>query len=178
MIRLHTDGYVLQTMTRDLVSEAWRRWAGDAALMRSINSARMEVSLPELRTYAAGFDNRTRLLVGVFDRADMTHRGVYEIDIQPFHRTATLQVLIGSGPVPRIRTEADKALLDLLFSRGIEKVVIRIPAYEQRQAKLLERIGYVREGYLREERRRPERRERVDYVQYGLLKANWADQAG
>ncbi len=68
-------------------------------------------------------------------------------------------------------SEAVRTVLDNLFSQGLHRVSAECDARNERSARLLERVGFQREGY------RPEytwlKGEWTDDILFGLLASQW-----
>ena len=178
--RIDTDRFYLRLLTPEDASERWSAWLGDIEVMEPLNTRLRKPTIAQLRKHIAGYDQKTRLLIGIFDRANDLHVGLYGIDLDLRHGLATFNVMIGDkaywGRGTVLETRA--ALLDRLFLRmEIEKAVgmpmaRNFPAIFNYRAQ-----GWKLEGVLKEHRVSSHRKGRVDQLQFGLTKADWVGRS-
>jgi RimJ/RimL family protein N-acetyltransferase len=144
--------------------------------MHPLKTAARPVSMQELRTDIARYDQVKRLLVGIFDRSKDLHIGFYRIDVDRRHRLATFNVLIGDKAYwgGRVVLETRAALLDYVFRRmNIEKAVGMPPARNFPSIFNYRAQGWRLEGILKAHRRSSLSGERYDQLQFGLTKEEW-----
>jgi RimJ/RimL family protein N-acetyltransferase len=95
-------------------------------------------------------------------------RGVFELGIELYEREQQ-----GRG----LGTEALRLLITHLFEReGAERLEVRTSLENAAMSRVLEKLGFVREGVLRAFM--PGDRGRTDYGMFALLRADWRAQAG
>lgn len=175
-IRLETRRFVLRTLVPADASARWLGWAADAQVMGPLNVAVRQMALAELRRYIAGFDQATHCLIGVFDKKSGLHIGFYLIDIDPQHRLANFNVVIGDRAFwgEKVVNETRAALLDHVFlRRGVDKAVGRplarnFPAVFNYRAQ-----GWRLEGILKAHRAAFDGSGRIDQFEFALLKDEW-----
>jgi RimJ/RimL family protein N-acetyltransferase len=144
--------------------------------MSPLNALPWDTTLEGLQDYIGTYDNRKRYLFGIFDLATEAHVGIYEIETNARHRTATFTVLIGdkSHWGRDIVLETRACLLSFFFEqRGIEKaigkpLVRNFPMIYNYVAQ-----GWQLEGVLRGQCRSAFGSQRIDQYQFGLLRTEW-----
>jgi RimJ/RimL family protein N-acetyltransferase len=175
-IQLRTRRFELRTLKPSDACENWLAWAKDPEVMNPLHLPPRQMTLHELASYIASFDNVNRCLIGLFDRAGKELIGFFMVEVDHGHRLASFNVLIGDkawwgkGAV----NEARAALLDYFFEqRGIEKacgnpLARNFPAIFNYKAQ-----GWRHEATLREHRLSPVDGKRTDQYQFGLLRREW-----
>ncbi|MFO1235919.1 MAG: GNAT family protein [Alphaproteobacteria bacterium] len=174
-IRIETERWLLRTLVPADASERWCGWVADPEVMGPVNTPPRTMSRAELAAYIARFDQETRLLIGIFDRANGLHVGFYQIDVSPTHRTAAFNVIVGDKSYwgRKVVLETRAALLDHLFRGGVEKatgapLARNFPAVFNYKAQ-----GWRLEGILKGQCRPMYNGPRLDQYQFGLLKDEW-----
>lgn len=175
LLKLETERWLLRTLVPADASERWCGWVADPEVMGPVNTAPRTMTRAELAAYIARFDQETRLLIGIFERASGLHIGFYQVDLNPRHRTASLNVIIGDKSFwgRKVVLETRAALLDHLFRNGTEKALgaplaRNFPAVFNYKAQ-----GWRLEGILKGQCRPMYGGPRLDQYQYGLLKDDW-----
>jgi RimJ/RimL family protein N-acetyltransferase len=157
-------------------------WFADPARVGPLNLPPRQLSLPELRRFFDSFDNRSRFLVALIDKAPGKTTdsgpdritGFYHAEFHGPHRTSRISFLNGPNDATarRAMTVLGLPLLKLQFTRyGIEKIVAQVLTSNETLCRHLDRIGFQREGYLRAQVRAPDGTRR-DQVLFGLLPAD------
>jgi hypothetical protein len=149
-----SSDYVLRIMTPALISDAWPRWLADAMIMRQINAKPYAVSKAQLAAYLTTMQARKIGVVGMFRRRDVTHAGVYEVQIDQTHRLANLSVLIDfkGHDIARVFGDTETELLqNLARLYAVDKAAMVVPASYKRFLPVPTTFGWSEEGRLRQE---------------------------
>jgi RimJ/RimL family protein N-acetyltransferase len=80
-VRVDCGRYLLRTLTPDDASERWIGWIEDPKSMRLVNSARQTMTKADIITYIRQFDQRSHLLLGIFEKLGGAQIGFFRIDI-------------------------------------------------------------------------------------------------
>lgn len=174
--RIDTNRFYLRLLTPDDASERWIAWLGDIEVMEPLNTRLRRPTIEQLRKHIAGYDQRDRLLIGIFDKANDLHIGIYQLDLDRRHGLATFSVLIGDKAYWGQRTvlETRAALLDRLFRRMEIEKALGLPMARNFPAVFNYRAqGWVLEGIFKDHRISAQRKGRLDQLQFGLTKAAW-----
>jgi len=123
-VDLQTDRFRLRSLKPADASDRWRSWTRDAEVMRPLNAPIRDLSRNDLANYIAAYDNNSRYLIGIFERASGLQVGFFVIEVDRAHRSAVFNVVIGDKAWwgKGVVNEARAALLEVFFEhRGIEK---------------------------------------------------------
>jgi RimJ/RimL family protein N-acetyltransferase len=176
-VLLKTQRFALRSLKPSDGSERWMSWLKDPEVMGPLNAPVRASTSQELRAHIAAADNAQRYLIGIFDAASQTQIGFFMIEVDPFQRRATFNVVIGekSWWGKGVVNEARAALLDEFFQhRDIDKAVgmplaRNFPAVFNYKAQ-----GWRHEGTLRGHCVSVVGGARLDQYQFGLSKDEWA----
>ena len=175
-IAFETERFTVRSLRSSDASERYLGWIADSAIMEPLNMPARKLSSGDLKKHISGFDNRTRFLLGMFDKSSGLHFGIYLVDILALHRLARLQYLIGDREYRKIGAfrETARTLVTHLFERrGIEKITAQVNAGNVASAKGLQTIGFRLEGEMKGEIRSFKDGSRIDQLFFGVLKSEW-----
>jgi len=115
-IRIDCGGFLIRTLTADDASDRWAGWMNDPKTLRLVNAAPQHMTKSDIVTYIGQFDQRSHLLLGIFDKKDGAHIGFFRVDIDYALRRC-LVFLIGE---PKYRhwfltTDIKVPFYDLIF---------------------------------------------------------------
>jgi len=175
-IDIETARFRLRTLRAADASTRWQGWGKDPEIMGALNAPTQDLDVSYLAKYAASFDCEHRHLVGIFERATVSHIGFFIIEIERMHRCATFNVVIGdrSWWGKGVVNETRAALLDYFFEqRGIDKAIgtplaRNFPALFNYKAQ-----GWRHEATLLGHRVSVIDDSRLDQYQFGLLRDDW-----
>ncbi len=175
-ISFDTDRFRVRALTQADASERYAAWYADPEVMPVQNAPTRELSVEILKQHISSFDHRSRHLLGIFDKSNDLHVGVYIVDVLQAHRIAKLQIMIGDAAYRGIgvASEAGTALITYLFEKQkIEKVVGQVLASNTRTISVIKKVGFQLEGELKGEVRCYRSGGRLDQYLYGVLKSDW-----
>ena len=160
------------------VDQTYQGWLLDEAVVKYLEVAFTDRSLPALRAYmGAAIADPNRFFYLVVDR-DKAHRiGTASFAVNTRHRTVNWGYMIGERDYwgTGVSLQVQVALFDLAFdSLGVRR--FHGAPYRDHVASRfnLKRLGFKEEGVLRRHYcRGPDGEEVVDLVQYGLLAEEW-----
>ena len=92
---LKTSRFALRSLKPSDGSERWMNWLKDPEVMGPLNAPVRNWTSQELKAHIAAADNAQRYLIGIFDAASQVQIGFFMVDVDPFHRRATFNVVIG-----------------------------------------------------------------------------------
>jgi RimJ/RimL family protein N-acetyltransferase len=152
-------------------SQSIADWFADPARVGPLNLPPRRLTLPELRSFFAGFDNRSRMLAVLIDRRTERITGLVHVEISLLHRHARVAFLNGPNDIAARRALvaiSQPFLADLFRRAGAEKLASYILTDNTAMCGLLDRLGFRREGLLRSQVRTPSGT-RLDQIVFGLL---------
>jgi RimJ/RimL family protein N-acetyltransferase len=116
--------YFLRTVKREDASDRWAGWLSDPWTVHVLNTAPRAFTKSDVTDYIKQFDQRSRLLLGIFEIGTRLHVGFVRVDIDNTG-DALVNAVIGE-PAHRNRgatTDVFIALLDFLFDTvGVKRV--------------------------------------------------------
>ena len=116
--------YFLRTVKREDASDRWASWLSDPWTVHVLNSAPRAFTKNDVTDYIKQFDQRTRLLLGIFEIGTRLHVGFIRIDLDGAG-DALVNAVIGEA-AHRNRgatTDVFVALLKFLFDEvGVTRV--------------------------------------------------------
>jgi len=110
--------YFLRTVKREDASDRWASWLSDPWTVHVLNTAPRAFSKRDVTDYIKQFDQRSRLLLGIFEMGTRLHVGFVRIDLDNTG-DALVNAVIGEA-AHRNRgstTDVFVALLDFLFDK-------------------------------------------------------------
>jgi RimJ/RimL family protein N-acetyltransferase len=141
--------YFLRTIRRQDASDRWAGWLTDSWTVHVLNSPPRKLQKNDIVDYIKQFDQRSRLLLGIFEMGTRAHVGFVRLDIDEAASEALVNAVVGE-PEHRNRgatTDVFVPLLDFLFDKmGIEKVRASILLRNQVTLGYLLKLGWQRDA--------------------------------
>ena len=175
-LELETENYIVRSMTAQDITEDYTAWWNDDELMEGLARPRAPMSRAQhQRRVANQFDNRKRFHLGIYDRNLSLLLGFITIFANPFHRTASTNVIIGNRAywgrniVLEVRGEVirfifEELRMDKISGKPMVRNASSVFNYKAQ--------GFVTEGILRKEWRYEDGR-RMDVAVFGLMREEW-----
>jgi RimJ/RimL family protein N-acetyltransferase len=141
-----SEHFALRTLGLADASPRWAAWLNDPIAARMLNVRPRSLSDQELRDYIVSFDQTTRLLVGIFDRASGQHIGIATAEVVDRGRKIKPSVLIGEpsfrhlGAVSELATAVRE---HFLLTLGFEAAVASVLSHNAPIIAFLEQRGWV-----------------------------------
>lgn len=82
-VRIDCGAYLLRTLTVADASDRWAGWMDDPKNLRLVNSPPRAMTKDDIVAYIRQFDQRSHLLIGIFEKQSGLHIGFFRIDIDP-----------------------------------------------------------------------------------------------
>ena len=137
--------YFIRTIKREDASDRWGAWLADSWTVNVLNLPPRILPKSEIVEYIRTFDQRTRLLVGIFEKGTRLHVGFVRLDIDYEAKEALVNAVIGE-PEHRNRgatSDVFVPLLDFLFDTvGLETVKASILKRNQVTLSYLLKLGW------------------------------------
>ena len=90
--------YLLRTLKRESASDHWATWLSDPWTVHVLNTAPRAFTQKDVADYIRQFDQRTRLLLGIFEMGTRSHVGFVRIDLEA-NGDALVNAIIGEVPI-------------------------------------------------------------------------------
>lgn len=94
-VRIEAGAYFIRTLVDEDASERWAGWPADPEVAQLLNAPARRMTKSEIVDYIRGFDQRSRLLLGIFERESGIHIGFYTISINQAAGRGLVNLLIG-----------------------------------------------------------------------------------
>jgi RimJ/RimL family protein N-acetyltransferase len=96
-VRIDCGRYLIRTIKPDDASDAWAAWMSDPEVMQMLNSGGQAMTRRDIVAYIKQFDQRSHLLLGVFEKESGLHLGILRIDIDTRLKRFLVFLLIGEA---------------------------------------------------------------------------------
>jgi RimJ/RimL family protein N-acetyltransferase len=140
--------YFLRTVKREDASDRWAEWLSDPWTVHVLNTSPVRIGKKEIADYIKQFDQRSRLLLGIFEMGTRLHIGFVRIDLDGAG-VALVNAVIGEA-AHRNRgatTDVFVALLDFLFNTvGVKRARASVLLRNQVTLAYLLKLGWQREA--------------------------------
>jgi RimJ/RimL family protein N-acetyltransferase len=87
--------YFLRTVKREDASQRWAEWLSDPWTVHVLNTPPRQMTKADIAEYIKTFDQRERLLLGIFERGSRLHVGFIRVDINLAASEALVSAVIG-----------------------------------------------------------------------------------
>ena len=175
-VELETENYVLHSLTAQDITEDYVAWWSDDEVMGGLARSRAPMSKAQHQHRVTNqFDNRKSFHIGVYDRNVNLLVGFITIFANPFHRTASTNVVIGNRAYwgRNIVLEARGEVIRFIFEQlRMDKISGKPMARNASSVFNYKAQGFVTEGILRKEWRYEDGR-RMDVAVFGLMREEW-----
>jgi RimJ/RimL family protein N-acetyltransferase len=146
---LRCGRYFLRTIRRQDASDRWAGWLTDSWTVHVLNSSPRKLQKSDIVDYIRQFDQRSQLLLGIFEMGTRAHVGFIRVDIDEVAGEALVSAVVGE-PEHRNRgatVDVFIPLLDFLFDRaGIKKVRASVLLRNQTTLRYLLKLGWQQEA--------------------------------
>ncbi len=140
--------YFLRTIKREDASDRWAGWLSDPWMVHVLNSAPRGFTKSDVADYIKQFDQRSRLLLGIFEMGTRLHVGFVRIDLESAG-DALVNAVIGEA-AHRNRgatTDVFVALLAFLFEKvGVKRVRASVLLRNDVTLAYLLKLGWQKDG--------------------------------
>ncbi len=94
-IRLDCGNYLVRTVTVEDASERWGSWMADPDASHMLNAPPRQMKKSDIASYIETFDQRSRVLLGIFEKESWKHLGIIRCDIDYERSRCLVNLLIG-----------------------------------------------------------------------------------
>jgi RimJ/RimL family protein N-acetyltransferase len=116
-IRIYSENYLIRTLRPDDASDRWAEWMSDQHVIRMMNMPEQDWTKAHVFKYINQFDQRTRMLLGIFAKQTSSHIGILTIELRPVPGEFLVNMLIGEPEYRNrgVATEITVPFRDHLF---------------------------------------------------------------
>jgi RimJ/RimL family protein N-acetyltransferase len=94
-VRIHTEKDLIRTIETADASDRWAGWMSDPEAMHMLNMPARSWKKADVVDYIKTFDQRSSLLLGIFEKQGGTHIGIFTVDINHMLSQFLVNLLIG-----------------------------------------------------------------------------------
>jgi RimJ/RimL family protein N-acetyltransferase len=119
ILRFDCGKYFVRTIKREDASDRWAAWLSDPWATRAMNSPAQSMQKKDIVNYIRQFDQRSRLLLGIFEKDTRTHVGIIRVDADYVTMECLVSLFIGE-PDYRSRglmSEVSISTFDYVFEK-------------------------------------------------------------
>lgn len=147
-ILIETSHFLLRPLTRADVSQAWAQWLSNPDDAYLLNAPPRALTSADLRDYITQFDNRARILLGIFHKPSGHHIGILTAIASDSGNEVMLNVYVGDAnfrsasnfiQVKKIRIAVASYLF---FERGFKQIFASVAAHNKIMVAYLRSAGY------------------------------------
>jgi RimJ/RimL family protein N-acetyltransferase len=137
--------YFLRTIRREDASDRWAGWLSDPHIVHVLNTAPQPLRKSDIADYIRQFDQRSKLLLGIFEKGTRLHVGFVRLDIDYAASDALVNAVIGEAAHRNAgaTTVVFVPLLDYLFDTvGLDRVKASVLRRNSGTLRYLQRLGW------------------------------------
>jgi RimJ/RimL family protein N-acetyltransferase len=136
--------YFLRTAQREDASDRWANWLSDPWTVHVLNTAPRAFTKSDVANYIKQFDQRSRLLLGIFEVGTRLHVGFVRVDLDDADDALVNAVMGEAAHRNRgANTDVFVALLDFLFETvGVKRVRASVLERNQGTLEYLLKLGW------------------------------------
>lgn len=168
--------YYVRTLTSRDASEAWAGWMSDPKTLRALNSPPLTMTKKDVVAYIKNFDQRSHLLVGMFEKGTHTHFGFFRIDIDPVLKRALLFMITGPRKYRHIGIMNGMRVpfYDCMFETvGLRTLLATALASNYAMARFLRQTGWSLDKVVKNETKSHSGNEMLDVCYFSLSRDAW-----
>lgn len=176
LVHLESPRFVIRSLTREDVGDAFIGWLADPEVMIGMNLPRRRLSRTEAVAYVLSVDHRRSFRLGIQLRDGGALIGCFSVDVDPLHGWGETAVVVGerSWWGKDVVREARARLLDFLFDEvGLHRVMGRPHGRHFASIYNYKVLGFRLEGVLRQHLQAQGGEGRLDQLVFGLLRSEW-----
>lgn len=180
IVRLETARFVLRSVTREDVDEAFLSWMADPEVMLGLNMPPQRPTRLQMVHYALSHDNHTRFML-IIEPRNAAAIGFFTVTLVPVHGVAETAVVVGDRRWwgKDVVIEARSAILNFVFDElGAEKVMGRPHGRNVASIFNYRALGFTCEAVLRQQMRAVGEGGRLDQLVFGLMRDEWLARRG
>ena len=94
-VKIHSEKYLIRTIEAADASDRWAGWMSDPKVMHMLNMPVRSWKQADVVSYIKTFDQRSSLLLGIFEKQNGVHLGIFTVDINYAFSQFLVNLLIG-----------------------------------------------------------------------------------
>ena len=147
-LRFETANYLVRPLTKGDISAAWGRWLMDPTTAHLLNAQCRRLSRRELEAYVDQFDNRDKIILGIFHRPSKTHIGIVTLIVSHGGTDVLANIVVGDdnfrsvGGMLELKAIRTAIYNHFLITRGFRSICASVVAHNTRMVAALKLAGW------------------------------------
>jgi RimJ/RimL family protein N-acetyltransferase len=144
-IHLDCGDYLLRTLTADDASDRWAGWMSEQKNIRLVNSAPKAMTREDIAAYIKIFDQKSHLLIGIFEKQSGLHIGFFRLDIDHQLKRCLMFLLIGEQKYRqwRVTHQIRGPFQDYIFDElGLDTILATVLESNQAMIRYMLKSGW------------------------------------
>ncbi|HEY6258849.1 MAG TPA: GNAT family protein [Xanthobacteraceae bacterium] len=144
-MRIQSENYLVRTLAGEDASDRWAGWMADPEAMYLLNLPARNWTKADVLNYIKTFDQRSVLLLGIFEKASGAHIGIFTVDINHVTGQFLINLLIGEPDHRRkgVTWEVTVPFRDYFFEAlGLKVALASVLARNTPIIQFLQRAGW------------------------------------
>jgi RimJ/RimL family protein N-acetyltransferase len=175
-VRIYSENYLIRTLRIDDASDRWADWMLDPHVMHMMNMPARHWTKSHVVNYISQFDQRSRLLLGIFAKQTSSHIGVLTIELRPAPGEFLVNMLIGEPEYRNkgVATEITVPFRDYLFETlGLTTMRATVLAHNAVINHYLRKTGWKLDGTIKGHVKSHSDGTMLDLCLYSIAREEW-----
>jgi RimJ/RimL family protein N-acetyltransferase len=175
-ITIETPNYLMRTLTLDDATERWSVWFADAGVREALNMPNRPQTKADMQTYIRGFDQESKVLLGIFDKANGLLVGIFANYIDWKGRKFACNTVVGEAEYRSrgVMMEVTPPFRDYFFGRRGLKVMTATALSNNRAIRgYLEKTGWTLDHVLKAHVKSHSDGSLLDLCHYSITAEAW-----
>jgi RimJ/RimL family protein N-acetyltransferase len=175
-IIIHSENYLIRTLRADDASDRWADWMSDPQVINMMNMPVQHWTKKHVVKYINRFDQRTRLLLGIFVKQTSTHIGILTIELRPAPGEFLVNMLIGEPDYRNkdVATEITVPFRDYVFETlGLTTMRATVLAHNAVINHYLRKTGWKLDGTVKRHVKSHSDGTKLDVCLYRITRDEW-----
>ena len=176
IVRIHSEKYLVRTVAADDASDRWASWMGDPEAMHMLNLPARTWTKADVGGYIRTFDQRSVLLLGIFEKSSGAHIGILTVDINQVTDQFLVNMLIGEPEYRRkgVTWEITVPFRDYFFETlGLKVALASVLAHNTPITEYLLKTGWKLDQTLARKAKSNQDGDMLDLCLFSLSREAW-----
>jgi RimJ/RimL family protein N-acetyltransferase len=177
-VSLDCGQYLVRSMRVEDASDRWANWMTDPEASHMLNAPAQAMTKSDIVSYIQGFDQRSRLLLGIFEKATNKLLGFLRIDIDYASGRFLVSMLIGEPEYRNkgVTNDITVPFRDYFFERlGLKAMLATALSHNQPIIHYLMKTGWVLERTVERHVKSRTDDRMLDLCYFSLTREAWRD---
>jgi RimJ/RimL family protein N-acetyltransferase len=177
-VSLDCGKYIVRTITVADASDRWGSWMADPEASFMLNAPARALSKRDIVAYIRGFDQRSGILLGIFEKASGKHLGFLRVDIEQASGRFLVSMMIGEADYRNkgVTNDVTVPFRDYFFETlGLKTMLATALSHNRPIIHYLLRTGWVLERTIERHVKSHSDDRMLDLCFFSLTREAWRD---